>query len=51
MIDLEREGKRVEDKKIEERKRLIFLGLHREPIKLQDKFALFTEATDALPVS
>ena len=29
-IDLEREGKKVEDKKIEERKRLIFLGLHRE---------------------
>ena len=42
----------VEDKKIEERKRLIFLGLHRKPIKLQDKkFALFTEATGALPVS
>ena len=52
VIDLEREGKRVEDKKIEERKRLIFLGLHREPIKLQDrKFALFTEATGALLVS
>ena len=51
-IDLEREGKKVEDKKIEERKRLIFLGLHRKPIKLQDKkFALFAEATGALPVS
>ena len=51
-IDLEREGKKVEDKKIEGRKRLIFLGLHRKPIKLQDqKFALFTEATGALPVS
>ena len=52
-IDLEREiDKNVVDKKIEERKRLIFLGLHREPIKLQDKkFALFTEATGALPVS
>ena len=51
-IDLEREGKNVIDKKVEERKRLIFLGLHREPIKLQDKkFALFTEATGALPVS
>ena len=34
------------------RKRLIFLGLHREPIKLQDKkFALFTEPTGTLPVS
>ena len=34
------------------RKRLIFLGLHRKPIKLWDKeFALFTEATGALPVS
>ena len=42
----------VEEKKIEERKRLIFLGLHRKPIKLQDKeFALFTEATGALLVS
>ena len=48
-IDLEREGKNVIDKKVEERKRLIFLGLHRKPIKLQDKkFALFTEATGAL---
>ena len=37
---------------IEERKRLIFLGLHTETIKLRDKkFALFTEATGALPVS
>ena len=35
-------------KKIEERKRLIFLGLHRKPIKLRDKkLALFTEATGA----
>ena len=52
-ITLEREiVKSVVDKKIEERKRLIFLGLHREPIKLQNKkFALFTEATGALPVS
>ena len=48
----EREGKNVVDKKTEERKRLIFLGLHRKPIKLRDKkFALFTEATGALPVS
>ena len=52
VIDLEREGKKVEDKKIEERKRLIFLGLHRKPIKPRDKkFALFTEATGALLVS
>ena len=37
---------------MEERKRLIFLGLLREPIKLRaKKFALFTEATGALPVS
>ena len=37
---------------IEERKRLIFLGLHRKPIKPQDKqLALFTEATGALLVS
>ena len=51
-IDLEREGKNVIDKKIEERKRLIFLGLHRKPIKLQyKKFALFTEATGVLLVS
>ena len=36
----------------EERKRLIFLGLHRKPTKPPDKeFALFTEATGALPVS
>ena len=36
----------------EERKRLIFLGLHRKPIKPQDKgLALFTEATGTLPVS
>ena len=48
----ERQGKNVEDKKIEERKRLTFLGLHRKPIKLRDKkFALFTEATGALLVS
>ena len=45
-------GKNVVDKKMKERKRLIFLGLHREPVKLWDKkFALFTEATGALPVS
>ena len=36
----------------EEIKRLIFLCLHRKPIKRWDKeFALFTEATGALPVS
>ena len=35
--------KNVADKKIEERKRLIFLILLRKPIKLQDKgLALFT---------
>ena len=52
MNDLAREIKNVVDKKIKERKRLIFLGLHRKPIKLRDKkFALFTEATGALPVS
>ena len=52
VIDLGREGKKVEGKKIEERNRLIFLGLHRKPIKLRDKkFALFTEATGALLVS
>ena len=37
---------------MEERKRLIFLGLHGEPIKLQDeKFALCAVATGSLPVS
>ena len=37
---------------MEERKRLTFLGLHGEPIKLRDeKFALFTVATGSLPVS
>ena len=42
----------MNERGIEERKRLIFLGLHRKPIKLRDKeFALFTEATGALPVS
>ena len=42
----------IVDKKIEERKRPIFLCLHRKPIKLRDKeFALFTEATGALLVS
>ena len=42
----------VEDKKIEERKRLIFLGLHRKLIKPEDKgLALFTETAGALPVS
>ena len=52
LIRKEKLGKNVVDKKIEERKRLIFLGLHREPVKLWDKkFALFTEATGALPVS
>ena len=45
-------NKNVVHKKIEARKRLIFLGLHGESIKLQDKkFALFTEATGTLPVS
>ena len=35
----------MNERGIEERKRLIFLGLHRKPIKLQDKkFALFTGA-------
>ena len=34
--------KNVADKKIEERKRLIYLGLHRKPIKPQDEgLALF----------
>ena len=42
----------MNEKGTEERKRLIFLGLHRKPIKPQDKeLALFTEATGALPVS
>ena len=52
MIELERYGKNVVDKKMKERKRLIFLGLHRKPLKLRDKkFALFTEATGAFLVS
>ena len=52
LIRKEKLGKNVVDKKIEERKRLIFLGLHKKPIKLWDKkFALFTEATGILPVS
>ena len=42
----------MNERGIEERKRLIFLCLHRKPIKPCDKeFALFTEATGALPVS
>ena len=42
----------MNERGIEERKRLIFLGLHRKPIKPQDKqLALFTEATGALLVS
>ena len=42
----------MNERGIEERKRLIFLGLHRKPIKLQDKkFALSMEATCAFPVS
>ena len=50
--DLAREIKNVVDNKIEERKRLIFLGLHRKPIKPQDKeLALFMEAIGALLVS
>ena len=37
---------------MEDRKSLIFLGLHGEPIKLWDeKFVLFTVATGSLPVS
>ena len=44
--------KNIAVKEIEERKRLIFLGLHRKPIKPQDKgLALFMEATGALLVS
>ena len=50
--DLAREIKNVVDKKIKERKRLIFFGLHRGPMKLRGKkFALFTEATGVLSVS
>ena len=42
----------MNERGIEERKRLIFLGLHRKPIKPRDKeLALFTEAAGALPVS
>ena len=42
----------MNERGIEERKRLIFLGLHRKPIKPRDKeLALLTEATGALPVS
>ena len=42
----------MNERGIEERKRLIFLGLHRKPIKPQDKeLALFMEAAGALPVS
>ena len=45
-------GKDFADRRIEERKRLIFLALHRKPIKPRDKeLALFTEAIGALPVS
>ena len=48
----EREKERMlQYKKVKERKKLIFLGLHRKPIKPQDKgLALFTEAAGALPV-
>ena len=39
--DIQRDKKTV--KKIEERKRLIFLGLHKKPMKSQDeRLALFT---------
>ena len=42
----------MNERGIEERKSLIFLGLHRKPIKPRDKeLALFTEAVGALPVS
>ena len=42
----------MNERGLEERKRLIFLGLHRKPIKPRDKeLALFTEAIGALPVS
>ena len=42
----------MNERGIEERKGLIFLGLHRKPRKPRDKeLALFTEATGALPVS
>ena len=42
----------MNERGIEERKRLIFLGLHRKPIKPPDKeFALFMEATGSFPVS
>ena len=52
MDDLEREIRKEYYRwKIEKRKRLIFFGLHRKPIKLWDKFALFMEATGAFPVS
>ena len=41
----------MNERGIEERKRLIFLGLHRKPIKPRDKeLALFTEAAGALPI-
>ena len=42
----------MNERGIEDRKRLIFLVLHRKPIKSRDKeLFLFTEAVDALPVS
>ena len=42
----------MNERGIEDRKRLIFLVLHRKPIKPRDKeLFLFTEAVDALPVS
>ena len=42
----------MNERGVEERKRLIFPGLHRKPIKPQDKeLALFTEAIGALLVS
>ena len=42
----------MNERGIEERKRLMFLCLHREPIKPRDKeLALFSEAEGTLPVS
>ena len=48
--EIERQGKNFAVKKTEERKRLIFLGLHRKPIKLRDKeFALVHGGHRCLP--
>ena len=43
----ERGGKNVADKKIEARKRLIFLGLHRKPIKSQTRDLLCSRRPQA----